>query len=325
MKKRVLVTGASGFVGANLARRLIREGYETHLLVRQSYQSWRLKEIAAEVRLHQAELRDRDSLRTVMAAIKPEWVFHLAVYGGYSTQTGVDRMVETNLLGSIALLDVCAEVGVEAFVQTGSSSEYGCKAHPAAEGEMLEPNSHYAITKAAATHYCQFVAKQRNVHAVTVRLYSIYGPYEEPTRFVPTLIVRGLSRQIPPLVRRETARDFVYVDDAVEAMIEAAAHSDLPRGSVYNICTGQQSTVETVVSIVRRLLNVEEEPVWSTMPRRSWDTDVWVGSPEMAKRSFGWCARTGLEAGVERTIAWFHEKPERVEFYANRLKAASSG
>ena len=103
-------------------------------------------------------------------------------------------------MAAVTLLDACAAMGVEAYVQTGSSSEYGFKDHPAREDEAIEPNSHYAITKAAATHYAQFTSRQRGLHAVTLRLYSVYGPYEEPSRLIPTLLVSGFERRLPPLV-----------------------------------------------------------------------------------------------------------------------------
>ena len=298
--KRAIVTGASGFVGANLARRLLTDGHEIHLLLRKSAQSWRLQEIAADMRLHEVELQDRDGVRRIVSEIKPDWVFHLAAYGAYPTQTVIDRMAGTNLIGSATLLDVCAETGIDAFVQTGSSSEYGYKDHPAAEHETLEPNSPYAVTKAAATHYCQLIARQRNMHAVTVRLYSIYGPYEEPTRLIPTLIVQGFEGKLPPLVSPRTARDFVYVDDAVEAILQVASEPALPRGSIYNVCTGQQSSLEFVVSVARHLLGITAEPVWSSMLGRSWDTDVWVGSPIALERDTGWRAGIDVATGLRK-------------------------
>jgi UDP-glucose 4-epimerase len=321
--KRALVTGASGFVGANVARRLLEDGHETHVLVRQSYRPWRLDEIASSLRSHEVDLRDREGVKRVVARVRPDWVFHLAAFGAYSTQTGIERMVETNLMGSVALLDACAETGIEAFVQTGSSSEYGYKDHAANEGEPLEPNSHYAITKAAATHYCEFTARQRNLHAVTVRLYSIYGPYEEPTRLIPTLIVLGLEGKLPPLVSPRTARDFVYVDDAVEAMMRIASQTTLPRGSVYNICTGQQSSLEFVVSAVRRTFDIAKAPVWGSMQQRSWDTDVWVGSPVSMARDSGWRSTIDIESGLRKTAAWFLQNPRMHRLYASHIAGAS--
>src|SRR5258708_8069653 len=96
--KRVLVTGASGFVGANLARRLLRDGHETHLLLRPSHQSWRLQEIVGDVRVHEADLEDGETVRRVIEAARPHWVFHLPAYGAYPSQTGFQRLVHTNQL-----------------------------------------------------------------------------------------------------------------------------------------------------------------------------------------------------------------------------------
>ncbi|HEY3453465.1 MAG TPA: NAD-dependent epimerase/dehydratase family protein, partial [Bryobacteraceae bacterium] len=234
--KRVLVTGASGFVGANLVRRLLQDGHECHLLLRRQHQSWRLQAVAPAVQIHEVDLEDDEAVGRVVAAVRPDWVFHLAAYGAYSNQVGIRQMAVTNLLGSAALLDASAAAGVQAFIQAGSSSEYGYKDHPAAEEEALEPNSHYAITKAAATHYCQLSARRLDFNAVTVRLYSIYGPYEDPNRLIPTLILHGLRGSLPPLVSPRIGRDFVYVDDAVDAMLRIAEAPSIPRGAIYNIC-----------------------------------------------------------------------------------------
>lgn len=317
--KRVVVTGASGFVGSNLIRRLIQDGHEAHVFLRREYQSWRLEEVADAVRIHEVDLEDCKTVGSCIAAVKPHWVFHFAAYGAYPNQVGIQRMAATNLLGSAALLDASAKAGVEAFIQAGSSSEYGYKDHPAAEEEILEPNSHYAITKAAATHYCQFTARTLDFNAVAVRLYSIYGPYEDPTRLIPTLILHGLRGLVPPLVSPRTARDFVYVDDAVEAMLQIAAKPSIPRGAVYNICSGVQSTLGDVVEVATRLMHIPVKPAWSTMSARSWDTDRWVGSPARTEREIGWCAKVGLETGMLRTINWFETHPDLRNFYCARV------
>jgi len=317
--KRILVTGASGFVGANLVRRLLKDGHDAHLLLRPSYQCWRLEEISADVHVHEADVEDVDGVRRVVTAAKPDWVFHLAAYGAYPSQTGLPRMVSTNLMGCAALVDACAETGVESFVHSGSSSEYGFKDHAAAEDEVLEPNSHYAITKAAATHYCQRTARERDLNAVTVRFYSIYGPFEEPGGLIPTLILHGLRGMLPSLASPRIARDFVYVDDAVDAMLRVAAARSISRGAVYNVCTGMESTLANVVAVARKVMDISAEPLWSSMPNRSWDTDRWVGSPVLMEREVGWRARTTLEEGLKQTVRWFEEHPELVRFYAARV------
>jgi dolichol-phosphate mannosyltransferase len=301
--KRCLITGAAGFVGANLVRRLLADGHEIHAFLRPGHQPWRLRDIATAIHAYPIDLTDSDSVRQNIRHLRPDWVFHLAAYGAYPAQTGFARMVDINLTGTVSLLDACAETGVQAFVYTGSSSEYGYKDHPCREEEVLEPNSHYAITKAAATHYCQFVARHTGLNAVAVRLYSIYGPYEEPTRLIPTLIDHGLRGLLPPLVSPGTARDFVYVDDAVDALISIAQNAPHP-GAVFNLCTGIQTTIATVVDTARKLMSIPVEPVWSTMERRSWDTEIWVGSPAALEAATGWRARIDFATGLQRTIDW---------------------
>jgi dolichol-phosphate mannosyltransferase len=302
--KRCLITGASGFVGANVARRLLADGHETHVILRPDHQPWRLREITSGIQAHEGDLTDAEEVRRTVSRIRPEWVFHLAAYGAYPAQTGFARMAEVNLMGSVRLLDACVEFGAESIVFTGSSSEYGYKNHPAHETDLLEPNSHYAITKAAATHYCQFVARQNNIKAIVARLYSIYGPYEEPSRLIPTLIAHGLKGELPSLVSPNTARDFVYVEDAVDALIRLAELPADKSGGIYNICTGVQTSIETVVQVARKLMGITIEPAWATMERRSWDTSTWVGSPEALQWDTGWRATTDFETGLQKTIDW---------------------
>jgi len=319
MSKRVLITGASGFVGANLARRAVGDGHEVHLLLRAAHRNWRLQGLTESTAIHTVDLKDRRAVQRAVAAIRPHWVFHLAAYGGYSTQTALERMVGTNVWGCVHLLDASRDAGAEAFVNAGSSSEYGHKDHATREDEALEPNSHYAITKAAATHYCQLTARANDVNAITVRLYSVYGPLEEPTRLIPTLIVRGRHGQLPPLVSPHTARDFVYVDDAVDAMMTLAAAPSVPRGAIYNVCTGVQTTMREVVDLARAAMRVPAEPAWGTMPERAWDTNVWVGSPARLEREIGWRAPTDLAEGFHRTLQWLQGEPEHLQMYQDAI------
>ena len=133
--KRVILTGATGFVGANLTRRLLNEGHQVHLLVRPDYRAFRIEGIQSDVFLHLADLRDPESVEREVKKIRPEWVFHLAVHGAYSTQTDLLGMVQTNVTGIIHLVRACLKTGFEVLVNTGSSSEYGAKSFAPPETE----------------------------------------------------------------------------------------------------------------------------------------------------------------------------------------------
>jgi UDP-glucose 4-epimerase len=319
VSKRILITGATGFIGANLARRALLDGHEVHLLHRPSYQKWRLEEIAADVRLHPADLDNADQVRAAVRVIRPEWIFHLAAYGAYSTQRGLEQMTKTNLLGCASLLEACGEAGFDAFVNCGSSSEYGLKNHAALESEAIAPNSHYAITKAAATHYCELYARTHPGQVFNLRLYSIYGSYEEPSRLIPTLLMYGLHQKLPPLVNPRTARDFVFVEDAVDAIVTVAARASALSSGIYNVCTGSQTSLRELVDIVRSLMDISAEPVWGSMEQRSWDTDIWVGSAEKLYEHTGWRAQTSLKEGLSLTLNWFQQNPVWLTFYKDRI------
>lgn len=302
--KRALLTGGSGFIGANLARRLLAAGYEVHLALRPDHSSWRIREVRDDLRLHMADLRDHDAMAGCIAEARPDVVFHLAAYGAYPEQTDFQSMVETNIIATAALLEACARHGVGTVVNAGSSSEYGFVDHAPREDELLRPNSNYAITKSCSTDLCRLASDSHGIKAPTLRLYSAYGPWEEPTRLIPTLIRFGKERKLPPLVKPEVARDFVYVDDVCEAFILAATKSLSEPAAIYNVGTGVQTTIREVVALARELMRIEEEPKWGAMPDRQWDTTTWKADPSKIQRELGWQPKHDLRSGLEATLAW---------------------
>ena len=313
--KRVLLTGGAGFVGANLCRWLLREGHEVQLLLRPGSNRWRLEPVEAEIRSREVDLEDGEAVERAVATFRPEWVFHLAAYGAYSQQADVRRMVRTNIAGTVNLVESCMATGFEALVNAGSSSEYGFKDHAPAETDVLEPNSHYAWTKAAATHYCRFTGATLGLPIATLRLYAVYGPYEEPGRLMPTLISSALEGGLPPLAGREVARDFVYVEDVCEAFVLTAETASDP-GAVYNVGSGVQTTLEELVELVRRRFGTKIVPEWGTMANRSWDTNVWVANNQKIVRELGWKPRHTLDEGLEAFARWFETHPDVKGVYA---------
>ena len=251
--KRVIITGATGFVGANLARRLLRDGHELHLLVRRNYTTWRIETIRFDVQIHEIDLNDSDKLTNLVIQIHPDRIFHLAAYGAYSSQNDYRKMIQTNFMETANLVEACLKTDFEAFINTGSSSEYGFKDHAPDETEWLEPNSYYAVTKASASLFCRYVAQSQGLNIITLRLYSVYGPREEPTRLIPTLVMRGLQGKLPPLVSPDVCRDFVYVDDVCRAYLMAAASDKAERGAIYNVGTGVLTSMKEVVEAAKSL------------------------------------------------------------------------
>jgi nucleoside-diphosphate-sugar epimerase len=304
---RALVTGAAGFVGANLVRRLLADGHEVHGLVRTGTDRWRLAEVAGDVPVGEADLRDAEAMAAAFARARPEAVFHLGTRGAYSWQADAREILETNVLGTANVLDACVRAEAGALVNTGSSSEYGFKDHAPAESEPLEPATVYGVAKAAATLLCTSVGRERGLPVTTLRLYSVYGPWEEPGRFVPALTAAALGGTLPVLASPGVARDFVWVGDVVDAYLLAA--SARGEGAVYNVGSGGQTTLAEAVDAARRVLGVTEEPAWGSMADRSWDTDVWVADVSKIERELGWRPAVGFDEGLARTADWLRNDP----------------
>lgn len=320
----VVVTGAAGFVGANLVRRLVADGHDVHAVVRATTDPWRLAGVEDRVHLLSVDLADPDGTRDALVDVAPEWIFHLAARGAYSWQQDLREMIGTNLGGLVNLLDGAEAAGTRRIVCAGSSSEYGYKDHAPAETEWVDPNSRYAVTKAAATQLGRFVAQDSPVDVVTLRLYSAFGPYEEPNRLLPNVVVRGLRGELPQLVDPRTARDFVYAPDVDDAFLLAAEREASNDGAVYNVGSGTQTTIAELVDVTRRVLEVDAEPEYGSFDQRTWDTSCWVADPGRIRDELGWRPRHSLEDGFRAFVDWFRSDPGRVEHYERALGLESA-
>jgi dolichol-phosphate mannosyltransferase len=321
---RVVITGATGFVGANLARRLLADGHEVHVLLRAGHTAWRIETLRSDLRVHIVELTAARHLQQTLSAIAPRWVFHLAAFGAYPHQTAIKPMVETNILGTVNVVEASVRAGAEVIVNSGSSSEYGLKDHPPAETDCPAPNSPYAATKLSSTLLCRELAGRSGVRIPTLRLYSIYGPLEEPTRLIPALVVGGLGGELPPLAHPATARDFVFVDDAVEAYVLAATLPHAEPGPIYNVGTGTQVSLAALVAVARTVLRIPAEPIWGSHPGRAWDTDCWIANSTRLREQLGWAPRYTLEQGLQAFAQWLQDHPRYLQYYRARLATAQA-
>lgn len=315
--KRVLLTGATGFVGANLCRRLLNDGHEVHCLVRSEYNNWRIVDIQKDIQLHIVNLTDPENLLSVVSRLRPDWVFHLATYGAYSWQIDLNKTVQMNILATINLVDACLKTGFEIFINTGSSSEYGFKDHAPSENEWIDPNSYYAVTKASATLFCRYTAAHHNVCIPTLRLYSIYGAYENPGRLIPNIILHGMNGTLPMLVDPNVARDYLYMKDVENAYILLANQLRGNTGEVYNLGSGIQTPLSEVVSLACNIFRLSVKPEWGTMPNRKWDTTIWKANNDSIK-TIGWRPEFTFEQGFYQTVNWFLENPQMMKYYTSQ-------
>lgn len=300
----ILVFGASGFIGANIIKDIFSVREDCYAMTHDANSAWRLKllDVPTKNILH-CDITSAVSVKNIFEQYKPKTVFNLAAYGAYSKQSNVTLTYETNVNGTVNILDCCADV--KAYIHAGSSSEYGTNSAAPEESDALEPNSHYSASKVSAAYIIQYYARYKNIPALNLRLYSVYGAWEEPDRLIPVMIEKARAGEYPNLVEKEISRDFVYVTDTVEAFVDAALNvSPEIKGKSYNICTGQKTTLEQLVDLERKEFNISAEPVWGNMQNRNWDLKDWYGNPANTNKELGWKAKTSLKDGLRATYDW---------------------
>jgi dolichol-phosphate mannosyltransferase len=307
----ILVLGASGFIGANLLRALLQHRADV-AGTSSSAAAWRLEGVPMQ-HVVPGDLLIGQSVAALLAAVRPRTVFDCLAYGAYSFQTDVSLIYRTNVDFAARLVEELQRRGVHRYVHAGSSSEYGDSAAGPPEDTALYPNSHYAVSKGAAAGLIYYAGKKQHFPGVNLRLYSVYGPYEDASRLVPTAVLRGLNGEYAPFVDPETSRDFLYVDDACEAFVDAALNLREERyGESFNIGSGVQTKIGDFALLCRDLFGLAGEPSFA-MPGRRWDVADWFANPAKARAELGWAARTPLRDGMARMAEWCRaiERPER--------------
>ena len=174
------------------------------------------------------------------------------------------------------------------------------------ENDLLIPNSYYAVFKAAATMFCQYESSINKLPIITVRPFHVYGPYEEPSRLIPTLITNLLRNKKSRLVSPDIARDVIFVDDAIDLYLMIASKPSI-NGDIFNIGSGIQKTIKEIYLNLSKLLNFNTQPEWNSMKNRSWDQKNWKADMTKVKNKFNWKPKYNLKRGLTKTISW-HKK-----------------
>ncbi len=305
MKKTAVVIGAAGFVGATLTRRLLREGMNVHGIVRAGSKSlWRLDDVRGRITLHDTGISKPEELKKLWKKMKPSYIFHTATYGSYPSQLDAYDMIAANVAGTYSLLESLRDVPYVNLIVTGSSSEYGKKINPMNEHDVLEPNNFYAATKAAQTHICTTYAKVYNKPVTVLRLFNVYGYYEEKGRLVRSVIESVLSNSPVRLATGKEARDFIFVEDVADACIVAAKKKPAT-GEVFNIGTGVQTTIRQLAEEVLRITRRTVPIVTGAYEGRVWDTHYWRADMKKTRRVLHWKPEHSLGQGLRKTIAWY--------------------
>lgn len=300
---RVLVTGASGFVGSAVVRACTAAGHETVAVVRDAGSAWRLAGITGLTVL-EADLREPTRMREVALGTRPDLALHLAWSIGpdvHDSPANVDC-----LGGSLALLRGLDEAGCRRVVFTGTYLEHAPSEHDLAETSPIAPQNLYAVVKHALHEVARAYAHARGLQFAWARLFNLYGPREHAWPLVPT-VIRTLRAGLPcELSDGAQVRAYLHVDDAARALLAIGLAAE---GGDFNVGGAEPLSVRELVTRVGTRLGHPELLRFGARPRSPHDTERAVADIRRLRELTGFAPKVTLDAGLAETIAWWYEAP----------------
>jgi nucleoside-diphosphate-sugar epimerase len=299
---RVLITGAAGFVGSHLARRCLRAGWETAALVRPGADLWRLSDLTS-LTLVEANLEPSDSLRQKLAAVSPEICIHAAWHVPPGRYLHAPENLDS-VAASAALLRALAPTGCRRIVFVGSCAEYAAAASCVDETSPIGPATLYGACKQVVSIMVEHFVRQRGGTGVMARVFNPYGPQEQPSRLVPSVIAALCEDRPCPLTPGDQIRDFLHVEDAADALWTVAGGS--LEGPV-NISSGVPVSVAEVAGEIARLLGRPELLQLGARSRGPDDPQWLCARRGRLHEMHGWTPRYDLTRGLQHTIEWWKQ------------------
>jgi UDP-glucose 4-epimerase len=315
--RRVLVTGADGFIGSHLVERLVREGAEVRAFcLYNSRGSWGwLDEAAPAVRdaidVQLGDIRDGGLVEAATADV--EVVFHLAALIAIPYSYAAPRsFVETNVVGTLNVLEAARRAGVRRVVHTSTSEVYGTPTElPIRETHPLNAQSPYAASKVGADQLAIAMHRSFGIPVTVLRPFNTYGPRQSARAVLPTIIEQLLAgRTEIHLGRLDPRRDLTYVDDTVAGFVQAALADGID-GETIQLGTGRSHAIGELFEMACRLVGTNARAIEDPERLRPDDSEVLVleSDPSRAAELLGWRPATSLEEGLRRTVEWFRRRP----------------
>lgn len=311
--KTFLITGGYGFIGSHLVRRLLRSQAKIVILARHSSNTWRLKDVLKNVKLYEVDIRNKIQVQNIIKQIRPDYIFHLAAYGVNSAHTDYMNAIETNVLGTINIIQAAKSIDCKKIINIGSSSEYGDKAESIHEDMALTPVDIYGSSKAAATILAHQIAAENNTNLITLRPFGIFGEGEEPHKIFCYIILQVLRNRTVDLTLCNQLRDYCYVDNIIDACMLTIENNSI-QNEIFNIGSGEIYPLKHYVELLFKHLQTDKRPNYGALSYRTNERRISKPNINKIKSMLSWEPRISIEEGIIKTVNWYKHN---VHLYPN--------
>jgi len=300
---RCLVTGASGHLGSYLTRHLLDSGDEVVALVRPESNLWRLEGILDRMRIIRLDLCNVAARADDIHKEAPQTVFHCAWSGVTSGARNGPEQFVTNVTGALQLFHVTRDAGCQCWIGIGSQAEYGRQSQVLREDLIPRPDTAYGLAKLCLGQVLQTLCELCGIRYVWLRLLATYGPKDHSQHLIPSVIEKLLARLRPSLTRGQQIWDYLYVQDAVEA-IHLVANAPSAKG-VYNLASGETHSIREIVTRLRDMIDPGLPLGFGEVPQGPGTELNLQGDITRLRLATAWSPRTDLETGLRKTLDWY--------------------
>ncbi len=304
---KILITGGAGFIGSNLADKLVAQGDEVVII--DNLFTGKLEYVNPKAKFYLTDIRDK-VIENIFAIEKPEIVIHLAAQMSVPYSVENPRLdLDINLKGLLRLLDASVKENVKKFVFSSSGGTvYGDVQYPVDETACLKPFPPYAITKTSSEHYLEFYRKQYGLEYSVLRFANVYGPRQVSAHEsgVVTIFTTKFLQKEPAIIYRfpnqpgGMKRDYIYIDDVVEALNKAMHFN---ASDVFNIGTGVPTETLKLLEVLSEIFGYDID--YSFGPPRDGDLEETYLIVDKAEKILDWKYKVGLKEGLEKTVEYF--------------------
>jgi NAD dependent epimerase/dehydratase len=317
-RSKVLITGAGGFIGSHLCELCLAEGAEVRAFVHYNSRSdWGMledldKKSIKSIEVIAGDLRDSGAVRRAIRGCNR--VFHLgALIGIPYSYANPEDVVQTNVLGTLHVLQSSLECGIDRLVQTSTSEVYGTAQYvPMDEKHPLNPQSPYAASKVGSDKLAESYYRTYDLPVVIVRPFNTYGPRQSPRAVIPTIIIQALHSRAIRLGNLESRRDLTFVKDTARGFV-AASCAPKVEGETIQLGTQQEYSISELVGLLGTILGKKLNVITETKRQRPSGSEVQrlFASNQNAQKRLKWTPNVPLAEGLEKTLRWFQKHIDR--------------